>query len=122
MTVEINGNPSARTAGRRWRSAFGHLVAYASRGTEVRPGDVLGSGTCGGGCLAELWAATASRRRRGEHPRCGLALLPAVFKPRGRQLVVEPVCLFSDGGEEGAERGGVGLSRVTTINRQLMIA
>ena len=26
------------------------------RGTEVRPGDVLGSGTCGnGGCLAELW-------------------------------------------------------------------
>ena len=29
---------------------------YASRGTEVRAGDVLGSGTCGnGGCLAELW-------------------------------------------------------------------
>jgi 2-keto-4-pentenoate hydratase/2-oxohepta-3-ene-1,7-dioic acid hydratase in catechol pathway len=32
------------------------MVAYASRGAEVRPGDVLGSGTCGnGGCLAELW-------------------------------------------------------------------
>ena len=29
---------------------------YASRGTWVRAGDVLGSGTCGnGGCLAELW-------------------------------------------------------------------
>ncbi|WP_375386819.1 fumarylacetoacetate hydrolase family protein [uncultured Amnibacterium sp.] len=37
------------------------LVAYASVGTWVRPGDVLGSGTCGnGGCLAELWG------RRGE--------------------------------------------------------
>jgi len=32
------------------------MTAYASRGTVVRPGDVLGSGTCGnGGCLAELW-------------------------------------------------------------------
>jgi 2-keto-4-pentenoate hydratase/2-oxohepta-3-ene-1,7-dioic acid hydratase in catechol pathway len=40
---------------------FQELIAYASRGTEVRAGDVLGSGTCGnGGCLAELWG------RRGE--------------------------------------------------------
>ena len=52
---------------------FEELIAYASRGTEVRAGDVLGSGTCGnGGCLAELWgrrgeldpAAAAARRRR----------------------------------------------------------
>jgi 2-keto-4-pentenoate hydratase/2-oxohepta-3-ene-1,7-dioic acid hydratase in catechol pathway len=35
---------------------FEELISYASRGTEVRAGDVLGSGTCGnGGCLAELW-------------------------------------------------------------------
>jgi 2-keto-4-pentenoate hydratase/2-oxohepta-3-ene-1,7-dioic acid hydratase in catechol pathway len=35
---------------------FEELVSYASRGTQVRAGDVLGSGTCGnGGCLAELW-------------------------------------------------------------------
>jgi 2-keto-4-pentenoate hydratase/2-oxohepta-3-ene-1,7-dioic acid hydratase in catechol pathway len=34
---------------------FGEMVAYASRGTWVHPGDVLGSGTCGNGCLAELW-------------------------------------------------------------------
>ncbi|MDL5156337.1 fumarylacetoacetate hydrolase family protein [Actinomycetospora termitidis] len=41
---------------------FGDLVAYASRGTEVRPGDVLGSGTCGhGGCLGELWGRGVSR-------------------------------------------------------------
>jgi 2-keto-4-pentenoate hydratase/2-oxohepta-3-ene-1,7-dioic acid hydratase in catechol pathway len=40
---------------------FEELLSYASRGTQVRPGDVLGSGTCGnGGCLAELWG------RRGE--------------------------------------------------------
>jgi 2-keto-4-pentenoate hydratase/2-oxohepta-3-ene-1,7-dioic acid hydratase in catechol pathway len=35
--------------------SFEELVAYASRGTWVRPGDVLGSGTCGYGCLFELW-------------------------------------------------------------------
>ncbi|GAA4908389.1 2-keto-4-pentenoate hydratase/2-oxohepta-3-ene-1,7-dioic acid hydratase in catechol pathway [Actinomycetospora succinea] len=41
---------------------FGDLIAYASRGTELRPGDVLGSGTCGnGGCLGELWGRGASR-------------------------------------------------------------
>lgn len=35
---------------------FGALVAYASRDSLVRAGDVLGSGTVGnGGCLAELW-------------------------------------------------------------------
>jgi 2-keto-4-pentenoate hydratase/2-oxohepta-3-ene-1,7-dioic acid hydratase in catechol pathway len=32
-----------------------HLVSYASRGTWVRTGDVLGSGTCGWGCLMEFW-------------------------------------------------------------------
>jgi 2-keto-4-pentenoate hydratase/2-oxohepta-3-ene-1,7-dioic acid hydratase in catechol pathway len=30
--------------------SFAEMVAYASRGTTVVPGDVLGSGTCGGGC------------------------------------------------------------------------
>jgi 2-keto-4-pentenoate hydratase/2-oxohepta-3-ene-1,7-dioic acid hydratase in catechol pathway len=34
---------------------FVDLVAYASRDTRVVPGDVLGSGTSGRGCLAELW-------------------------------------------------------------------
>lgn len=34
--------------------SFEELVSYASRGTWIRPGDVLGSGTCGSGCLLEL--------------------------------------------------------------------
>jgi 2-keto-4-pentenoate hydratase/2-oxohepta-3-ene-1,7-dioic acid hydratase in catechol pathway len=38
------------------------MVAYAARGTWVRPGDVLGSGTCGnGGCLAELWGRNGAQ-------------------------------------------------------------
>ncbi|MCA1845429.1 MAG: fumarylacetoacetate hydrolase family protein [Actinobacteria bacterium] len=35
---------------------IGELVAYASRGTELRTGDVIGFGTCPSGCLLELKA------------------------------------------------------------------
>jgi 2-keto-4-pentenoate hydratase/2-oxohepta-3-ene-1,7-dioic acid hydratase in catechol pathway len=35
--------------------SFPELVSYASRGTWVQTGDVLGSGTCGNGCLLEMW-------------------------------------------------------------------
>jgi 2-keto-4-pentenoate hydratase/2-oxohepta-3-ene-1,7-dioic acid hydratase in catechol pathway len=35
--------------------SFAEMIAYASRGTTLRVGDVIGSGTCGGGCLAEHW-------------------------------------------------------------------
>ena len=53
---------------------FADLVAYASRDTRVVPGDVLGSGTSGRGCLAELWG------RAGE-------LVPAPLQP-GDEVVV----------------------------------
>jgi 2-keto-4-pentenoate hydratase/2-oxohepta-3-ene-1,7-dioic acid hydratase in catechol pathway len=56
MTVEVNGVEVGRDLLSNMGWPFGDLVAYASRGTWVRAGDVLGSGTCGnGGCLAELW-------------------------------------------------------------------
>lgn len=54
--TRIGGDTLANMA---W--TFAELVAYASRGTWVRPGDVLGSGTCGGGCLAELWGWRGER-------------------------------------------------------------
>lgn len=54
--VEIGSDTLANMA---WR--FEDLVAYASRGAWVRPGDVLGSGTCGNGCLLELWNRRGSR-------------------------------------------------------------
>jgi len=55
MTVELNGVVLSKDslASMAWR--FEELIAYASRGTWVMPGDILASGTCGGGCLAELW-------------------------------------------------------------------
>ncbi len=41
--------------------SFEELVAYASRGAWIRTGDLLGSGTCGGGCLGELWGRAGRR-------------------------------------------------------------
>jgi 2-keto-4-pentenoate hydratase/2-oxohepta-3-ene-1,7-dioic acid hydratase in catechol pathway len=63
MTVAVNGVVVGTDRLSSMHFSFGEMVAHASRGTEVRPGDVLGSGTCGGGCLAELWG----RRGRDAH-------------------------------------------------------
>jgi 2-keto-4-pentenoate hydratase/2-oxohepta-3-ene-1,7-dioic acid hydratase in catechol pathway len=40
--------------------SFEELVAFSSRGSAIAPGDVIASGTCGGGCLFELWGRNQS--------------------------------------------------------------
>jgi 2-keto-4-pentenoate hydratase/2-oxohepta-3-ene-1,7-dioic acid hydratase in catechol pathway len=61
MRVSVNGEEIGQDLLSNMGWPFEELISYASRGTQVRAGDVLGSGTCGnGGCLAELWG------RRGE--------------------------------------------------------
>ena len=61
MRVSVNGTEIGQDLLSNMGWPFEELISYASRGTWVRAGDVLGSGTCGnGGCLAELWG------RRGE--------------------------------------------------------
>ncbi|MEV6591882.1 fumarylacetoacetate hydrolase family protein [Streptomyces acidicola] len=56
LSAEINGEVVGQDVLSNMSWTFEEMVAYASRGTRVVPGDVLGSGTCGnGGCLAELW-------------------------------------------------------------------
>ncbi|WP_413105676.1 fumarylacetoacetate hydrolase family protein [Streptomyces sp. Inha503] len=60
MHAEINGTPlpggGDNSASMSW--SFEEIVAHASRGAELVPGDVLAAGTCGGGCLLEYWART----------------------------------------------------------------
>ncbi|MHC1560272.1 fumarylacetoacetate hydrolase family protein [Actinomycetospora sp. C-140] len=61
MTASVDGRVVGEDLLSNMGWPLGDLVAYASRGTEVRPGDVLGSGTCGhGGCLGELWGRGAT--------------------------------------------------------------
>ena len=60
MKVSVNGRAVGgdRLSNMGW--TFEDLISYASRGTWVKAGDVIGSGTCGGGCLAELWGRNGS--------------------------------------------------------------
>ncbi|WP_314213247.1 fumarylacetoacetate hydrolase family protein [Pseudarthrobacter equi] len=54
MSLKVNGIEYSRASWADVHYSFGEMVSYASRGTEVRPGDVFGSGTCGTGCILEL--------------------------------------------------------------------
>jgi fumarylacetoacetate (FAA) hydrolase len=61
MTAEVNGTETSRG---RWSDAqfsFGDMVARASADAHLRPGDLLGSGTVGTGCLLEVRDATLGR-------------------------------------------------------------
>ncbi|MGV9935502.1 fumarylacetoacetate hydrolase family protein [Streptomyces olivaceoviridis] len=62
LTAEVNGETVGTDLLSHMSWTFEEMAAYASRGTRVVPGDVLGSGTCGnGGCLAELWGLRGER-------------------------------------------------------------
>ena len=54
--VSVNGTQVGRDRLSNMGWTFAQMVAYASRDSLVRAGDLLASGTTGGGgCLAELW-------------------------------------------------------------------
>jgi len=54
LTASVNGRAysAGNLAELYW--SFEEMIAYASRGTRLRPGDVIGSGTVGTGCILEL--------------------------------------------------------------------
>ena len=61
MTASVNGTELSRGS---WSSAhfsFGEMVARASADVRLRPGDLLGSGTVGTGCLLEIRDETLGR-------------------------------------------------------------
>jgi len=55
MQVFVNGHLYGQDNAASIGWPLNEMVAYASRNTHVRPGDLIGSGTCGQGCLGELW-------------------------------------------------------------------
>jgi fumarylacetoacetate (FAA) hydrolase len=52
--VTVNGDEVTRSDAAEKQFGWPDLVAHAARDTRLRPGDVLGSGTLGAGCLFEL--------------------------------------------------------------------
>ncbi len=54
MTAKVNGKEYSRGNSGDMYWTWPQLLAHASRDTELRPGDVIGSGTVGTGCILEL--------------------------------------------------------------------
>jgi fumarylacetoacetate (FAA) hydrolase len=54
MTAAVNGKVLSRGNAGTMYWTWPQILAHASRDTELRPGDVIGSGTVGTGCILEL--------------------------------------------------------------------
>jgi fumarylacetoacetate (FAA) hydrolase len=61
MTAEVNGVETSRGSWSAAHFSFGAMVARASADARLRPGDLVGSGTVGTGCLLEVRDATLGR-------------------------------------------------------------
>jgi fumarylacetoacetate (FAA) hydrolase len=54
MTGRINGDQLSSANSRDITYTFPQMIERASLGVRLRPGEILGSGTCGTGCILEL--------------------------------------------------------------------
>jgi fumarylacetoacetate (FAA) hydrolase len=90
MTAEVNGTEISRG---NWSSAhfsFGEMLARASADVRLRPGDLLGSGTVGTGCLLEVGEERLGRwLEPGDEvtlriDRLGELRTPIITRPEGR--------------------------------------
>lgn len=66
MTAKVNGVELSRGYLRDIFWTFGEIIARASDSVELMPGDVIGSGTVGSGCLLELTKANGPWLKPGD--------------------------------------------------------
>ena len=66
MLARVNDQEISRGNFQQIYYSFPQLIAYASRNVRLRPGDVIGSGTVGTGCLLELGTEVHPWFQRGE--------------------------------------------------------
>ncbi len=62
MVARVNGEEWSRGSLGDMHYSWADLLAYAGRDTVLRPGDVIGSGTVGTGCILELSGVYGSER------------------------------------------------------------
>jgi fumarylacetoacetate (FAA) hydrolase len=60
MTARVNGREVSRANTSEIYFSWPQILAHASANTRLMPGDVIGSGTCGTGCILE-WRVTGHR-------------------------------------------------------------
>jgi fumarylacetoacetate (FAA) hydrolase len=61
MTAQVNGMQTSRGTWSAAQFSFGQMLARASADVRLRPGDLIGSGTVGGGSLLEVREGTLGR-------------------------------------------------------------
>jgi fumarylacetoacetate (FAA) hydrolase len=61
MTASVNGRELSRGSWAAAQFSFGQMIERASADVRLRPGDLLGSGTVGTGCLLEIREETLGR-------------------------------------------------------------
>lgn len=61
MTCAVNGQPLSRGNAEAMAWTFAQLLQRSSYGVSMQPGEVLGSGTVGTGCLLELNGSSVTR-------------------------------------------------------------
>ena len=88
MTAEVNGVETSRGNWSDAQFSFGEMLGRASADALVRPGDLLGSGTVGSGCLLEVRDETLGRYLQPgdvvtlQVERLGTLRTPIVERPR----------------------------------------
>lgn len=66
MTAKVNGVERSRGNWKDIHYSFGEIIARASEGVMLYPGDVIGSGTVGTGCLLEITKAEGPWLKKGD--------------------------------------------------------
>lgn len=66
MLARVDGEEISHGNFKQIYYGFPQLIAYASRNARLRPGDVVGSGTVGTGCLLEVGTGVHAWLQRGE--------------------------------------------------------
>jgi len=66
MTASVNGRERSRGNFKDMYWSFGDILARASESVTLMPGDVIGSGTVGTGCLLELTKAKGPWLKKGD--------------------------------------------------------
>lgn len=61
MSASVNGNELSRGSWATAHFSFGQMIERASADVRLRPGDLIGSGTVGTGCLLEVREETLGR-------------------------------------------------------------
>lgn len=81
MTASVNGREYSRGNAQEMHWTFAELIAHASRNTMLRPGDLIGSGTVGTGCIVEFPDGTYPWLQPGDVVRLEVERLGALENP-----------------------------------------